>query len=124
MVLGKIPLRKFELSSTDKWNKPMAEKGTHSQRGQTLQENAQRKKNTWLVRGAEGRPMYLKTKGKTEQDGEIRLEAQSCRILLFLFFLIKLVGSQTSMVVKNSPANAGDTGSNPGLGGSQILQSN
>lgn len=31
------------------------------------------------------RPMYLKTKGKTEQDGEIRLEAQSCRILLFFF---------------------------------------
>ena len=124
MVLGKIPLRKFELSSTNKWNKPMAEKGTHRQRVQTLPENAQRKKNTWLVQGAEGRPMYLKTKGKTEQDGEIRLEAQSCRILLFISFLIKLVGGQTSMVVKNSPANAGDTVSTPGLGGSQILQSN
>lgn len=45
VVLKKIPLWKSELSSTDKWNKPMAEKGTHSQRGQTLQENAQRKKN-------------------------------------------------------------------------------
>jgi len=124
VVLGKIPLRKFELSSTDKWNKPMAEKGTHRQRVQTLPENAQRKKNTWLGQGAEGRPTCLKTKGKTEQDGEIRLEAQSCRILLFISFLIKLVGGQTSMVVKNSPANAGDTGSTPGLGGSQILQSN
>ena len=45
-------------------------------------------------------------------------------ITFFLFFLIKLAGSQTSMVVKNSPANAGDTGSTPGLGGSQIVQSN
>ena len=53
----------------------MAEKGTHSQRMQTSQENAQMKKNTRLVPGAEERLMCLKTKGKMEQDREIRLEA-------------------------------------------------
>ena len=34
------------------------------------------------------------------------------------------LGFPGGMLVKNPPANAGDTGSTPGLGGSHMLQSN
>ena len=43
-----------------------------------------------------------------------------CSIYLKLYFL----GFPGGTVVKNLPANAGDTGSSPGLGGSHMPRSN
>ena len=39
-------------------------------------------------------------------------------------FKTKMVGFSGSTVVKNPPANIGDMGSSPGLGGSHMLRSN
>ena len=44
--------------------------------------------------------------------------------LNFLIFKIGLLGFPGGAVVENLPANAGDTGSSPGLEGSHMPQSN
>ena len=44
--------------------------------------------------------------------------------LFEMYFKTSFVGFPGDAVVENLPANAGDTGSNPGLGGSHMPQSN
>ena len=48
----------------------------------------------------------------------------SFQISVFVFFRKRARGFPGGAVVENLPANAGDTGSSPGLGRSHMLRSN
>ena len=66
----------------------------------------------------------MKEQGKKPPDQANEEEIGSLLEKEFRIIIVKMRGFPGGAVVENLPANAGDTGSSPGLGGSHMPQSN
>ena len=66
----------------------------------------------------------MKEQGKKPPDQANEEEIGSLPEKEFRIIIVKMRGFPGGAVVENLPANAGDTGSSPGLGGSHMPQSN
>ena len=73
--------------------------------------------------------LYYTSENVIQNEGKIDIFRQKLRIFFFLVFALhdmlkKILGFPGGAVVENPPANAGDTGSIPGLGRSHMLWNN